>query len=124
MLKKILRQICGISRRSFCSFINQGLEQLQFIFEDLYKQALEYHPGEHAELGELVSIDGSLINVFNTGRNYRKGSKKPKYIADLTLITESSNKIFLTEGTGAERTFVPKIFRKGQTGYGSWISIP
>ncbi|WDP88152.1 MAG: IS4 family transposase [Desulfobacter sp.] len=109
----------GISRSSFCEAINhRGLEQLQFIFEDLYKQALECHPGEHAELGELVSIDGSLINAVLSMHwaNYRKGSKKAKVHCGFDINHGIPNKIFLTEGNGAERTFVPKILSKGQTG--------
>lgn len=54
----------GISRSSFSDAVNhRGLERLQFIFEDLYIQAAGCLPKEHAELGELVSIDGSLINA-------------------------------------------------------------
>ena len=44
----------GISRSSFSEIINgRGLEQLQFIFENLYKQAFGVLPDEYAE---LVSI--------------------------------------------------------------------
>lgn len=53
----------GISRSSFSEIINErGLEQLQFIFENLYKQAAGVLPKEHAELGDLVSIDGSACS--------------------------------------------------------------
>lgn len=47
----------GISRSSFGEAVNhRGLEQLQFVFEDLYTQAVDCLSKEHAELGELISI--------------------------------------------------------------------
>ena len=66
----------GISRSSFSEAINhRGLEQLQFIFENLYKQAAKVLPKEHKGLGELVSIDGSLIDAVLSmyWADYRKG---------------------------------------------------
>ena len=42
---------------------HRGLEQLQFLFENLYNNALGVLPKKHAKLGELVSIDGSLIDA-------------------------------------------------------------
>lgn len=109
----------GISRSSFCEAVNhRGLEQLQFVFEDLYKQAVGCLPKEHAELGDLVSIDGSLINAVLSMHwaNYRKGSKKAKAHCGFDINHGIPNKIFLTEGNGPERPFVPKILAKGQTG--------
>lgn len=109
----------GISRSSFSEAVNhRGLEQLQFVFEDLYKQAVGCLPKEHAELGDLVSIDGSLINAVLSMHwaNYRKGSKKAKMHCGFDINHGIPNKIFLTEGNGGERPFVPKILSKGQTG--------
>nr|WP_319493489.1 hypothetical protein [uncultured Desulfobacter sp.] len=54
----------GISRSSFSEAINhRGLDQLQYIFKNLYKQASKSLPREHKNLGDLISIDGSLINA-------------------------------------------------------------
>ena len=65
MQKNRLLRYGGISRSSFCEAVNhRGLEQLQFVFEDVYKQAMDCLPKEHAEWGGLVSIDGSLINAI------------------------------------------------------------
>jgi lysyl-tRNA synthetase class II len=53
-----------ISRSSFSEAINnRGLEQLQFYFEKLYENAQCILPKEHVQLGDLVSIDGSLIDA-------------------------------------------------------------
>ena len=52
----------------------------EFIFENLYKQAVNVLPKEHKILGDLVSIDGSLIDAVLSmyWADYRKGSQKAK----------------------------------------------
>ncbi len=109
----------GISRSSFSEIINgRGLEQLQFLFENLYKQAAGVLPKEHAELGDLVSIDGSLIDAVLSMHwaDYRKNSKKAKAHCGFDINHGIPNKIFLTEGNGGERPYVNRILSKGQTG--------
>jgi hypothetical protein len=109
----------GISRSSFSETINhRGLEQLQFYFENLYKQAVEVLPKDHAQLGELVSIDGSLIDAVLSmyWADYRKGAKKAKAHCGFDINHGIPNKIFLTDGNGGERPFVTRILSKGQTG--------
>ncbi len=109
----------GISKSSFSEIINgRGLEQLQVIFEDLYKQAAGVLPKEHAKLGALVSIDGSLIDAVLSMHwaDYRKNSKKAKAHCGFDINHGIPNKIFLTEGNGGERPYVSRILSKGQTG--------
>ncbi len=109
----------GISRSSFSEAINhRGLEQLQFLFENLYKQARKVLPKEHAQLGELVSIDGSLIDAVLSMHwaDYRKGAKKAKAHCGFDINHGIPSKIFLTDGNGGERPFVMRILSKGQTG--------
>ena len=109
----------GISRSSFSEAVNhRGLEQLQFIFENLYKQAAGVLPKEHSQLGNLVSIDGSLIDAVLSmyWADYRKGSKKAKAHCGFDINYGIPNKIFLTDGNGGERPFVNRILSKGQTG--------
>ena len=109
----------GISRSSFSEAVNhRGLEQLQFIFENLYKQAVGVLPKEHSQLGDLVSIDGSLIDAVLSmyWADYRKGSKKAKAHCGFDINHGIPNKIFLTDGNGGERPFVNRILSKGQTG--------
>lgn len=109
----------GISRSSFSEIINErGLEQLQFIFENLYKQAAKSLPKEHCELGELISIDGSLIDSVLSmyWADYRKGSKKAKAHCGFNINSGIPSKVFLTEGNCGERPFVDQILSKGQTG--------
>jgi hypothetical protein len=109
----------GISRSSFSEIINgRGLEQLQFMFENLYKQAANAIPMQFQKLGELISIDGSLISAVLSmyWADYRKGSKKAKAHCGFDINRGIPSKIFLTDGNGGERPFVSKILSKGQTG--------
>ena len=54
----------GISTSSFSEAINErGLEQFMFVFEQLQKQACSLLPKKFSNLGDLVSIDGSLIDA-------------------------------------------------------------
>jgi len=75
-------------------------------------------PNAHKELGQLVGIDGSLIDVTLSmfWADYRKGSKKAKVHVGLDLNRSIPRKVHLTDGNGAERPFVSQILTKGQTG--------
>ena len=109
----------GISRSSFSEIINgRGLEQLQIMFENLYLQAAKVLPKQFQELGELISIDGSLITAVLSMHwaDYRQGAKKAKAHCGFDINRSIPSKIFLTDGNGGERPFVSKILSKGQTG--------
>ncbi len=69
-------------------------------------------------LGELVSIDGSLIDAVLSiyWADYRKGAKKAKGHFGFDVNRKIPIKIHLTNGNGAERLFVRSILTKGQTG--------
>lgn len=109
----------GISRSSFSEAINnRGLEQLQFVFKELSKKAGRILPNEFSELGELIAIDGSLIDACLSmyWADYRKGSKKAKGHFGFSINQGIPTQIFLTDGNGAERPFVRAILSPGQTG--------
>ena len=111
----------GIGKSSFFEAINtRGLEQLQFVFQKLSCEASKVLPNQHADLGELVAFDGSLIDAVlsMTWADYRKGSKKAKVHLGFNLNQSIPTKIFFTDGKGAERPFVSKILSLGQTGVG------
>jgi hypothetical protein len=111
----------GIEKSSFSEAINnRGLEQLQFVFEKLTREASNILPRQHVDLGELVAFDGSLIDAVlsMTWADYRKGSKKAKTHLGFNLNQAIPTKIFLTDGKGAERPFVSQILSPGQTGVG------
>lgn len=109
----------GIKKSSFAEAINtRGLEQLYHIYQSLQDQAVAILPKEHENLGELIGIDGSLIDACLSMQwaEYRKGSKKAKVHLGLDLNHSIPRKIFLTDGKGAERPFVSMILSPGQTG--------
>jgi len=109
----------GIKKSSFSEATNsRGLEQFIHVFETLQNQASALLPKRHADLGNLVSIDGSLIDatLSMSWADYRKGSKKAKVHVGFNLNQSIPRKIFLTEGNGAERPFVSRILSDDETG--------
>jgi hypothetical protein len=111
----------GIERSGFSEIINhRGLEQLQFMFSALYSKASGILPSRYGHLGNLVGFDGSLIDcvLSMTWADYRKGSKKAKVHVGFDINRGVPSKIFLTDGKGAERPFVPALVSPGQTGVG------
>ena len=109
----------GIKKSSFAEAINtRGLEQLTHIYQNLQTEAVSILPKEHDKLGDLVGIDGSLIDACLSMQwaDYRKGAKKAKVHLGFDLNHSIPRKIFLSDGKGAERPFVSMILSPGQTG--------
>ena len=109
----------GISRISFSEAINgRGLEQFMAVFQQLQKQACFLLPKKYSLLGELVSIDGSLIDsvLSMAWADYRKNSKKARLHLGFNINQGIPQKIFLTDGKSDERPFVHDILQPGQTG--------
>ena len=109
----------GIQKSSFFEAINtRGLEQLEHVYQQLQKQASNLLPAQFAELGELVAIDGSLIQAVLSmyWADYRDGSKKAKVHVGFDINRGIPSKIFLTDGKKGERPFVDTILSGGQTG--------
>ena len=109
----------GIKKSSFSEAINsRGLEQFAYVFQNLQNQATNILPKSHPELGDLIGIDGSLIDAVLSmyWADYRKGAKKAKVHLGFDLNRGIPTKIFLTDGKGAERPFVSQILSPGQTG--------
>ncbi len=109
----------GIKKSSFAEAINsRGLEQLVHVYQNLQTNAVAVLPKEHADLGDLIAIDGSLIGACLSMHwaDYRKGSKKAKVHLGFDLNRSIPRKVFLSDGNGAERPFVSMILSPGQTG--------
>jgi len=109
----------GIKKSSFGEAINsRGLEQLSYIYQNLQTQAVGVLPKEYDNLGDLIGIDGSLVDACLSMQwaDYRKGAKKAKVHLGFDLNRSIPRKIFLTDGKGAERPFVSMILSPGQTG--------
>ena len=109
----------GIKKSSFAEAINsRGLEQLMYIYQNLQTNAVSVLPMEYPDLGDLIGIDGSLIDACLSMHwaDYRKGSKKAKVHLGFDLNRGIPRKVFLSDGNGAERPFVSMILSPGQTG--------
>ena len=109
----------GIKKSSFFEAINsRGLEQLLYVFQQLQANAAKILPREHAELGNLVAIDGSLIDAVLSMHwaDYRKDCRKAKVHIGFDINQSIPSKIFLTDGKADERPFVSRILSSGQTG--------
>ena len=109
----------GISRSSFSEAINErGLEQFLYVFQQLQKQACSLLPKKYSKLGDLVSIDGSLIDsvLSMAWADYRKESKKARLHLGFNVNQGIPQKLFLTNGKADERPFVHQILEPGQTG--------
>jgi hypothetical protein len=71
----------GIQKSSFFEAMHErGLEQFLFVFQELQKHASELLPQQFHEFGQLVAIDGSLIDsvLSMEWADYRRGAKKAK----------------------------------------------
>ena len=109
----------GIKKSSFCEATNsRGLEHFLHVFNSLQAQAVEVLPNRHPELGDLVAIDGSLIDatLSMVWADYRKRSNKAKVHIGFDLNRSIPRKVYLTTGKGAERPFVNQILSSGKTG--------
>lgn len=109
----------GIKKSSFSEATNsRGLEQFAYVFERLQRQATNLLPMQYPQLGNLIGIDGSLIDCVLSmlWADYRKGAKKAKVHVGFDLNRGIPRKIFLSDGDGAEYLFVSQILSPGQTG--------
>jgi hypothetical protein len=109
----------GVSRGAFFEAMNtRGVDQLLQMYHILQRQAKGQLPASHSRLGDLIGIDGSLIDAVASMQwaDYRDGSKKAKVHVGFDLNRTIPEKLFLTDGKADERPFVSKILESGQTG--------
>jgi len=117
--RSVIAPGAGIKKSSFFEAINnRGLERLAEVFQNLYAQAIGTLPKEYRELGDLVSIDGSLVDAVLSmyWADYRDGSKKAKVHIGFDLNHSIPSRIFLTDGKADERPFASQLMAPGQTG--------
>lgn len=109
----------GIEKSSFSEATNtRGLEQFLHVFQSLQAQASKILPHQYPKLGNLIGIDGSLIDATLSmdWADYRKNFRKAKVHLGFDLNQSVPRKVYLSNGKGAERPFVDLILDKGQTG--------
>lgn len=97
---------------------NRGLTQMLEVFGKLVKKASKRSGVAHIQLGDLVAIDGSLIDATLSmiWADYRDTKNKAKAHLGFDLNRGIPRKLYLTEGKGGERPFVSCILESGQTG--------
>jgi hypothetical protein len=108
----------GIKKSSFFEAVNtRGLDQLTQVFQALNRKATHTLPKEYTDLGDLVGIDGSLIDAVLSMHwaDYRDGAKKAKVHVGFDLNHSIPSRVYLTNGKADERPFVSKICSSGQT---------
>ena len=109
----------GIGRSSYGEALNtRGLEQLLFVYEKLQAQATATLPKAHPQLGDMVAIDGSLIDAVcsMTWADYSSTTKKAKIHLGFDINRGIPGKVCLTDGKGDEGSRVPQLLSPGQTG--------
>ena len=97
---------------------SRGVTQMLEVFDKLARKVSKRLGFAHAELGNLVAIDGSLIeaSLSMTWANYTDSKNKAKVHLGFDLNQGIPRKLYLTDGKGAERPFVSCILEPDQTG--------
>ncbi len=97
---------------------NRGLTQMLEVFGKLARKVSRRLGVAHSQLGNLVAIDGSLIDATLSmiWADYRDSTNKAKVHLGFDLNRGIPRKLYFTEGKGAERPFVSCILESGQTG--------
>lgn len=119
MQKTLLRLLTESAKALSLRPCEKGLSNSSFfVFQEFQKDASKILPQKFPELGQLVAIDGSLIDsvLSMEWATYREGSKKAKTHIGFDVNRSIPRKIFLTDGNGGERPFVDKILEPGETG--------
>lgn len=111
----------GIQKSAFFEAINsRGLEQMVHVYEDLQKQVTAKLPiaKEISDLGDLIAVDGSLIDATLSmlWADYRTEVKKAKVHLGFDIGRGVPQKITLTDGKGDERPQAERLVAPGQTG--------
>lgn len=86
----------GIKKSSFFEAINsRWLDQFIQVFETLQAQASKVLPKAHANLGDLVAIDGSLIDAVPCiGPTIETAQERPRFMSGLISTVAYQKKSF------------------------------
>lgn len=117
--KRVIAPRQGIKKSSFFEAINsRGLEQMFYVFKQLQAQAATTIPKAHADLGELIAIDGSYIETVLSMHwaDYSDQKTKAKVHMAFDLNRSIPSRIVLTDGKVDERPYVTELLSRDQTG--------
>jgi len=116
--KRLIAPAGGVKRSTFFDTVNERcVEQLFHVFSELQKNAANILPTHHIELGELVAVDGSLIDsvLSMSWAHYQTENNKAKLHLGFDLSHGTPASLVLTDGNGAERPKVTSLVKPGQT---------
>jgi len=117
--REVVAPVGGLGKSTFFEAINsRGVQQFMELFQALGQQARKVLPNLHPDLGDLVAIDGSLIQAVTSMHfaDYRTGCRKAKVHLGFGISHGIPLQAFLSAGKDDERPYVSKILGKGQTG--------
>lgn len=109
----------GIPKSTFYEAVNsRGLDQMAHVFHELCRIAADTLPFKHEHLGDIIAIDGSMIEATLTMEwaDYRGGVNKAKAHVGFNLNRGIPMKIYLADGKSDERPYVTTILQPGETG--------
>lgn len=111
----------GIKKSAFFEALNcRGLEQMVHVYEHVQRQATATIPvaKEFDGLGDLVAVDGSLIDAVLSmvWADYRQGANKAKVHLGFDINRGIPQKVILTGGKADERPQAEHLVAPGQTG--------
>jgi hypothetical protein len=109
----------GIKQSTFYEAINsRGLDQMTHVFHELCQIATDTLPCEHKHMGDIIAIDGSMIEATLTMEwaDYRSEVNKAKAHVGFNLNRSIPMKIYLAKGKSDERPYVSTILKPGETG--------
>ena len=109
----------GIKQSTFYEAINtRGLDQMAHVFRELCRIAADTLPFKYEHLGDIIAIDGSMIEATLTMEwaDYRGGVNKAKAHVGFNLNRSIPMKIYLADGKSDERPYVATILQPGETG--------
>lgn len=118
LAKELIAPDDGLKKSTFFDAINsRGLDQLLHVYSNLLLQAKGVIPSRYPSLGDIVAIDGSLIDATLSmdWADYRSNSKKAKIHLGYDVNRGIPSKFDLSDGKADERPFVSKIIEPGQT---------
>ena len=116
---KVIAPEAGIKKSSFFEAINtRGLEQLSELFKLLQADAAKIIPDKYGHLGDLVAIDGSVIEAVPSmyWADYSQNQKKAKVHFSFDINHNIPMRVHLTDCKVDERPFAHQLLEKDQTG--------
>ena len=88
---------------------NRGVTQTVELFDRLAKKVGRQLKSDHLQLGDLMAIDGSLIDatLSMVWADYTANKKKAKAHIGFDLNNRTPRKLILTDGVGNEHIYLP-----------------